>query len=65
MHNGVAAEDLESYVESHKRIRPSAALFVDGQCVFSGVMQEEQIERLKQEIAKMAWKVDIITRPYR
>lgn len=65
VHNGVADEDLADYVESHKRIRPSAALFVDGQCVFAGVMQQEQIDRLCDEVSKMTWKVDMVTRPYR
>jgi hypothetical protein len=64
-HNGVADEDLADYIESHKRIRPSAALFVDGQCVFTGTMQQEQIDRLCEEVSKLAWKVDIVTRPYR
>lgn len=65
VHNGVAPEDLADHIESNKMIRPSAALFVDGKCVFTGTMQADQIERLTKEIAAMTWKVDIITRPYR
>lgn len=65
VHNGVAAEDLTDYVEGHKRIRPSAALFVDGNCVFTGTLQEDHVRRVAEEVKRLAWKVDIITRPYR
>jgi len=65
VHNGVAAEDLEEYIEAHKRIRPSAALFIDKQCVFTGTIQEDKIALLTKEIAALTWVVDIVTKPYR
>lgn len=64
IHNGVAPEDLENHVESNKRIRPTAAMFVDGRCVFEGTLKADHIERVREEISRLPWKVDIVTRPY-
>jgi hypothetical protein len=64
-HNGVAPEDLQEHLDSNKKIRPSAALFVDGECVFEGTLQQDHIKRARAEIGRMTWKVDILTKPYR
>ena len=60
--NGVKSEDLAGHIWYNLNLRPGRAFFVDGYCLNKGYLDDERIEKLKEELKLI--KVDKCTAPY-
>jgi hypothetical protein len=62
--NGVKPEHLEYHIEYNKTNRFGRALFVDGKCVYGGLMPEDNTRRFEEWLKTENLKADKCTAPY-
>lgn len=62
--NGVSSEHLDAHINYNKKYRPGRALFVDGECVYSGSLSEAAIADVKVQLQAEPIQVRFDTAPY-
>lgn len=63
--NGVREENLEQHIEFNKTARPGRGLFVDGLCVNTGYLTEEQVIHFTKLLKETRFKRTKDTQPYK
>lgn len=62
--NVVPRENLYGHIEYNRIVRPGRALFVDGECHLTGLLNKESIEASRVKIATLVIDTSIPSKEY-